>query len=307
MADKASSLDLTDQPPIIQLLVSVSVVLLAGTLLFYLFVFVGSLIFETNLKIIIQPSSPDAGLREQNILRFVQVSKHIAMFIIPAVIIPILLKKEPGTFLMIKNLPYVNHVILVVILAFLLIPVISYTAMLNIKLNLPDWLSKVENWIRLKEDSAASLSKLLLRSTGIKDLIINLFILAVIPALGEEMLFRGVLQQTLCKMFRSGHCGIWITAVLFSALHFQFFGFLPRTIFGLSFGYLFFWSRNLWLPVIAHFTNNGLSVCVSYLTGGKEFNNLSPNQFIIPIISSVLMVMIFYHFRTDYRRNFDGK
>jgi membrane protease YdiL (CAAX protease family) len=268
---------------------------------------VGSLIFGTDLRIILQPLSSDAGLREQNILRFVQVSKHIAMFIIPAIIIPILLKKEPGAFLMIKNSPCVDDVILVFILAFLLIPVISYTGMLNLKLNLPDWLSGVEKWIRMKEDYAAGLSKLLLRSTGIKDLIISLFILAAIPAFGEEMLFRGVLQQILCKMFRSGHWGIWITAVLFSALHFQFFGFLPRTILGLSFGYLFFWSRNLWLPVIAHFINNGLSVFVSYLAGGKEFNNLSPDQFIVPVISSVLMVMIFYHFRADYRRKVDRK
>ena len=275
--------------------------------MFYLFAYMGSLIFGTELKIMLQPPSSDAGSREQTILRFVQVSKHISMFILPACIIPFLLKKEPGSFLMIKKHPNVNHVILVFILAFLLIPVISYTAMLNLKLSLPDWLSGVENWMRIKEDSAAGLSRLLLKSAGVKDLIINLFVLAVIPALGEEMLFRGVLQQALCRIFRSGHWGIWIAAVLFSAIHFQFYGFLPRTILGLSFGYLFFWSRNLWLPVIAHFINNGLSVFVSYLTGGKEFHNLSPGQFIVPVIASVLMVMIFYHFRADYIRNFDGK
>jgi hypothetical protein len=88
-----------------------------------------------------------------------------------------------------------------------------------------------------------------------------------LPAIGEELLFRGVLQKLIQKMTGSSHWAIWITATLFSALHLQFFGFLPRLLLGALFGYLLEWTGTLWLPILAHFINNASGVIVFFITG----------------------------------------
>jgi membrane protease YdiL (CAAX protease family) len=153
---------------------------------------------------------------------------------------------------------------------------------------------------------ASELTGFLIKSSGMRDLTINIFILAVIPSIAEEMIFRGILQQILCRVFKSGHIGIWLTAILFSAIHLQFFGFLPRLILGLSFGYLFFWSRNLWLPVIAHFINNFIPVMMTFFYGWKDISDkatgLVEKQVLLPVFCSVLSIGVFYYFWREYKK-----
>ena len=223
MADKARLIDLNDQPPVIQLIVSVLIVILAGTLLFYLFVFAGSLIFGTDISKMLSFTSEGFGFREESVLKYLQVSQQIALFIIPAIIIAELLRRGKESFLKTDRFPKSIPVIMVILLALLIIPVASYTGMLNSKMDFPDWLSGVEVWMRTKEDIASDLTGLLIKSTDIGDLMINILIIAAIPSIAEEMIFRGVLQEILCRIFRSGPAGIWITAILFSAVHLQFF------------------------------------------------------------------------------------
>jgi membrane protease YdiL (CAAX protease family) len=89
--------------------------------------------------------------------------------------------------------------------------------------------------------------------------------IAVLPAVGEELLFRGVIQKLFSKITRSHHWGIWISAILFSALHLQFYGFIPRLLLGAMFGYLLVWSGSLWLPILAHFINNAAAVTALFM------------------------------------------
>ena len=89
--------------------------------------------------------------------------------------------------------------------------------------------------------------------------------IAIIPAIGEELLFRGVIQRLFINWTKNAHWGILITSILFSALHMQFFGFFPRMMLGILFGYLFLWSGSLWLPILCHFINNGSAVVYVYL------------------------------------------
>ena len=311
MDDKAPLFDLKDQPPVIQLFASVLVVILAGTLLFHLFVFSGSLIFGTDMSEMLSIPSANASLKEVSILKFIQVSQQITLFFIPAFVISILLRKRKESFLRIKKLPGTIPVFMVIILALLIIPVTSYIGILNSKMDLPGWLSGVEEWIRTKEDNATAMMGLLIKSPGIGVLIINIFILAVIPSIAEEMLFRGVLQQILCRIFRSGHAGIWIAAIIFSTIHFQFFGFLPRLMLGLTFGYLYFWSGNLWLPVIAHFINNAIPVVISYFVDWEELgakaSGLAGKQILLPLVPALLSVVFYYYFWHEYKKNLLGE
>ena len=307
MDDKARLLDLNNQPPVIQLLTSVLIVILAGTLLFYLFVFAGSVIFSTHMSDMLIIPEADAGFREESILKYLQVSQQIALFVVPAILIARLFRKDTESFLKTNKRPELIPLLMVILLALLIFPVTSYTGMLNSKMSLPEWLSGVQEWMRTKEDSASDLTGLLLKSSGIGDLWLNIFILAVIPSIAEEMIFRGILQQLLCRVFRSGHIAIWMTAILFSTIHFQFFGFLPRLILGLSFGYLFFWSRNLWLPVIAHFINNGVPVVISYFFSWNKLSvkasDFAEKQILLPLLSVLFSVGIFYYFWSEYRNN----
>jgi membrane protease YdiL (CAAX protease family) len=138
-------------------------------------------------------------------------------------------------------------------------------------------------------------------------MIITVFVIAVVPSLAEELFFRGVLQQITCKIFRSVNIGIWITAIFFSAIHLQFFGFIPRLILGLTYGYLFYWSRNLWIPVLAHFINNFVPVVLSYFNGWKDLSDQASGsaekQIFLPLFSSILILLGFYYFRAEHRKS----
>ena len=168
---------------------------------------------------------------------------------------------------------------LVTILAFCTFPVTRLAGQLNSGMVLPDWLSGVEQWMKDKEDYANHLMDLIMTPETFSGMWLNILIIAALPAIGEELIFRGVFQKIFHNLFRSGHLSVWVTSFLFSAIHFQFYGFLPRFILGLIFGYLFLWSRNLWLPVIAHFINNAVPTVGAYLKGWEAINEPSVSKY----------------------------
>ena len=146
---------------------------------------------------------------------------------------------------------------LAIAIMFLINPFIAFLYEWNMSLNLPDWLL-------VYDEKAEQLTKYFLRMDSLGDLSFNLLVLAIIPAIGEELLFRGYLQQTFAKWFGKPHVAIIVTALLFSAIHMQFQGFLPRLALGVVLGYLFYWSGSLWLPIIAHFINNAIAISFTY-------------------------------------------
>lgn len=135
----------------------------------------------------------------------------------------------------------------------------------NSNVNFPEFLDGFESWAREKETVAADFTKYLTQFDSVTLLLVGFFVIAVLPAIGEELVFRGMIQNYLLKATRNPHVSIWIAAFLFSAIHFQFFGFLPRLALGALFGYLYLWSGNIWIAIIAHFVNNGFSVIAIYL------------------------------------------
>jgi membrane protease YdiL (CAAX protease family) len=197
------------------------------------------------------------------------------------------------------KLPQLKDVGLVVILAFCIFPVTSFTGQINSAMHFPDWLSGVEKWMIEKEDNANTILNRVLDSPTFSIMTLNLFIIAVLPAIGEELFFRGVFQKIFYNLFRSGHIAIWFTAFIFSTLHFQFFGFVPRFILGLVFGYLFFWSGTLWLPVISHFINNAVPVIMTYIQGIEKVNApidtpLWKQAIALPLPIVIGLVILFY-------------
>jgi uncharacterized protein len=135
----------------------------------------------------------------------------------------------------------------------------------NSKIHLPDALKDFEIWAREKEDLATEVTKFLTQFDSPAQFLVGLIVIAVFAGVGEELVFRGLLQPALHRLTKNIHVAIWISAILFSALHMQFFGFVPRVLLGALFGYLYYWSGNLAVPMFAHFVNNGFSVLALYM------------------------------------------
>lgn len=143
--------------------------------------------------------------------------------------------------------------------------IIDLSAQLNALL-IPEG-SGLEQWLKPTEDKAEKLTYMILNYSGVGSLINTIFCIAIIPAICEELAFRGVLQPLLIGATKNIHWGIWISAAVFSFFHFQFYGFLPRLILGAMLGYLFVWSGSLWVSVLAHLANNALAIVLFHYNG----------------------------------------
>ena len=207
-------------------------------------------------------------------MKISQIITSVFIFIIPPIFFTFL--EGSGTL---KRIGFINNfnrqiILLVLCMICLFQPFISYTIQLNTDLimQLPESFHSIKNYIIIMEEQAIKVTQAFLEMETLSDLIFNLFLIALLPAIGEEMLFRGVIQQRLKNIIGSPHISILITSFLFSLIHMQFFGFIPRFLLGALLGYLFYYSRNLWMPVIAHFMNNAIYVFLMYPFIAEKLN-----------------------------------
>ncbi|SHJ34606.1 hypothetical protein SAMN02745146_2862 [Hymenobacter daecheongensis DSM 21074] len=145
------------------------------------------------------------------------------------------------------------------------IPFMSGLVEWNAKAHFPAFMHGLEEQARELETRAQVLTKFLTRFNSTGRFLIGLLVIAIVPAISEELVFRGVIQRNLVQWFGSRHAGVWLAAAIFSAIHFQFFGFVPRFVLGLILGYLYEWSGNILVPIVAHFTQNAFQLLLLYL------------------------------------------
>jgi membrane protease YdiL (CAAX protease family) len=175
----------------------------------------------------------------------------------------------------------------------------------NAEFNFPDFAREFESWAREREDSAAEMTQFLTNFSSSGELILAVVIIAVLPAIGEEIVFRGLIQNELYRATKNIHVSIWFAAVLFSAIHFQFFGFVPRLLLGALFGYLYYWSGNLILAIVAHFVNNAVSVIALYyyqqgtLSYDIESQEAAPPN--VVMFSALLAAALLYYLYKYYQ------
>lgn len=196
-------------------------------------------------------------------LQILLIATSLGLFLCPAILLPLTEGKMPGKFYKFKK-PDLKILGLVLVAMLVSMPFMEWVMMTNQKLVLPDFLKGLEHWIRRKEDETMQITLLLLKMEGTKELIINLFMIAFVPAVSEELMFRGGVQRTLGRIFKNQHAAIWLSAAVFSAIHVQFYGFLPRMLLGAGFGYIYLWSGSLWYSMLGHFINNAYAVCVAF-------------------------------------------
>jgi membrane protease YdiL (CAAX protease family) len=199
------------------------------------------------------------------LIKYFQITQTIGLFLLPALLLNYILFYSEERFLTGKvvSRPYI--ILIIIVLLIVSIPLISKLIEWNTAIRFPSWAKELESTVKQMEDERNDLTIRMLNNSQIQQLLFNIFMIAVVPALGEEFIFRGILQQLLAKWTRHIHLSIFISAMLFSAIHFQFYGFIPRLLLGMLFGYLFYWSGNIWLAVWAHFINNAFAVILLFI------------------------------------------
>lgn len=204
------------------------------------------------------------GIDSLNFIRVMQVFQSVFIFLVPALLCAYLFNEDGCQYLKIKKAVNLKVLIYSIILIVAIQPLISFTGYYNKMMTLPESLSELEQSMQAMENSAAALLERLMADHSPDVVIANFIVIAVAAGITEEFFFRGSLQQLVKKICHNRHVTVWITAFIFSFIHFQFYGFVPRMLLGALLGYIFLWSGNLWIPVIVHILNNALSVALYY-------------------------------------------
>ena len=225
-------------------------------------------------------------------LMILQGVTQLCTFVFPGLLYWYKIEKKTLNDLFFKPL---NNSILLFFVALLVIgfmPMDSLIIELNQAMTLPAVLSDLEIWMKNKELQLEKLTGYLTDFKTQGQFLVAFVVIAIIPALGEELLFRGILQQKIEEKLQNPHVAIWVSAAVFSAIHFQFYGFVPRLLLGAMFGYLYVWSRNLWIPIFAHLVNNGFTVTMLYLNKINIISFDIENPQSVPVSGAILSLIL---------------
>ncbi len=243
---------------------------------------------------------------QRNGLLITSILQNILVFIFPSYAIIKLERRN-----VVKTLGLSNKLSLINILGIIAIMVVATPALNQIiywnqNIFFPPCLKGVENLFRQWEMQNAETTKILLDGNSLMMLLTGIFTIGIVTPIGEELFFRAGLQRILSESM-SRHLSIWIAAIIFSALHLQFFGFIPRVLLGAFFGYLFVWTNSIWAPIFAHAFNNTLIVILSYLTSCKicdlNFDGWGVTKQGFPwyaILSMILTAIVLFYYRKQF-------
>lgn len=199
-------------------------------------------------------------------LRIATLINDLIMFVIPPVICALLYTSRPAEYLYVDAMPRMTPMVLAVSTMICSIPMMNMIIEWNEGLTLPSSLASIEAWMREAEERAGDTINVLMGGDSAGSLIMSILIVGVLAGFSEELFFRGGIQRLLVSGRINPHVAIWLTAFLFSAIHLQFFGFFPRLLLGAFFGYLLYWTKNLWVPITCHILNNTIVATVTWTT-----------------------------------------
>lgn len=257
------------------------------------------LVLTTMLNTIISVNLEPGSLLGINISLFTQ---NVLAFMLPVVITVVFISAKPLEYLRLNKAPSIKSIIFLIATFIVMTPAFNYIVDWNNNISLPESMKGIESWMRTAENAAQAVTNKILNENN---LIVSILIIGMLTGMSEEMLFRGGLQTILRSRPMSIHIAIWSTAVIFSIMHFQFFGFVPRVLLGAFFGYLAYWSGSLWTAVIAHALNNSTVIVAHRInqTSGYNLDNLglvNNGEFPVLAICSLIAttLLIYYYLKT---------
>ncbi len=296
------------QSPWNRLLLFIGLVLLFSVLSAFSGLLVGRMWLNVSLAELAQMISNPVSAQEISFLRFYQFINQIGIFILPVLMLMLFTTGKMSKNLLLNKTPSLVAIVITVLLVYVSLPFNGYLVSLNEDIAFPQILEGVADWMRNKEEQARILIEAILTSDSLTILAINMVVVALMPAIGEELFFRGVLQKLFHQITNNVHWAVIISAFLFSFFHLQFFGFLPRFYMGLVLGYAFVFTRNLWIPIVMHFVNNASTVLLYYLhhtgvvqTQAEDFGTTQNVVYIIGsgLMTIWLMVMLYQRMGSD--------
>lgn len=238
-----------------------------------------------------------------HLMKYYQIVTQFAWFLVPALAFGFLVQKNIFEFFNMNFFPTLLFVGLGILIIFLSNPFNEWLVYQNNQMNLPPFLSDWETWMREAEEAAAIATNKFLEMDSFNEYLLNIFMIGVMAAMGEELLFRGAAQPLMIKLFKNPHIGIWSVAVIFSIIHFQFYGFFARMFLGAVLGYSYYFTKNLWIPIIAHFFNNSMAVTYVYFSKEPLYNTsqgiieVEPVNTLYAILSLLFVILGFFIMR----------
>lgn len=246
---------------------------------------------------VIYPLVSGQDVMSLNSLRVMQISSQIFTFVLPPIIYAMLIKENPKESLGIKNVSY-HWFIIGFIMMYAILPLNNVFAEWNAGLKLPESMSRIEELIKEMYESSAVVLEKLVNVNTFGGFVINLIMIAGLAALGEELLFRSIIQTSLIKTCKNAHVGIIIASAIFSFIHFDFYAFIPRLVLGMLLGYMFYYSRSIWVSMFMHFVNNATAVVIYYLNNigvtNVDVETFGQTQLLPLLISIALMAVMFW-------------
>ncbi|GAB3947756.1 hypothetical protein GCM10028805_20580 [Spirosoma harenae] len=297
----------TSRPPTLGgLIMLVGFILMGGVVsTYFLFViltfFKGLSLEATQVYLQDLTANPATSPGNWYTLMILQAVNHMGSFLLPALVYWYFIERRSWQQFNLRPLSAVVGFSLIGLIVVAFMPFDGLIIEWNQTLHLPEALAPIEQWMRDQEKKLSSVTEYLTTFKTVGQLLLALLVIAVIPGIGEEVLFRGILQRNFIHWTGNVHIGIWLAAALFSAIHVQFLGFFPRMLLGALFGYLYVWSGNIWVPIVAHFINNGLTVLMVYLyqQGFTSMDIESTKS--VPILGSLVGLAVtsglLYYFR----------
>jgi len=259
---------------------------------------VGTLILSKVTGIsIMEMSKPDEwDYNSPSLLPFLRgmlIIQFISLFLIPVFLFARMVDKQPAQYLGLRSSTsfyfFAGTAVLIIAL-----PFVDFTGVINNSLISES--SGIGKWMKAAEEDAAKQIKYMLTQKGESNLLLNLLFVAVFAGVGEELFFRGVLQRLFIKIFRNPWAGIIVTSIIFSAIHLQFYGFIPRFVLGLLLGLTYWYSGSLWPAIVAHFVYDAMAVTIiHYNPAMADENSVTAsfgNQAILAAGSFLLVLLL---------------
>jgi len=228
-------------------------------------------------------------------IKLIQMLGSVGTFIIPAFLFSYLFEGNLFSLYKFRNPAGMAPMILVLLMMVSVIPFINYMAEINLKMEIP--FRALDQLLRTMESAAEDMMVAFTATNSFGGLLVNLLMIGVIAAVGEELIFRGLIQKLMAGMLKNIHLAILITALIFSAFHFQFFSFLPRFVLGLVLGYLMYYGQSIWYPILAHFVNNAMGVIYYYFNSRGSADDMLEEigtSTLIPVAAVVSLALFLF-------------
>jgi hypothetical protein len=249
-----------------------------------------------------------AGSDSVPMMRIAAVLQDVLLFIIPALVTAMFVTRLPATFLTVDKAPKIQSIVLAVCTMIVAIPALNALVAFNESITFPESLAWLEHSMRNAEEAAQRSVNLLLSLNSVGSLVISVLLVGVLAGFSEEIFFRGAFLRLLTTGNVNKHLAVWIVAFVFSAMHMQFFGFMPRLLLGAFFGYLLCWSGSLWLPIIMHALNNSIYIIGAWTARGERpiVDTIGEDNVAIVVVSIVLTAIGLYLIKKSTKSNINN-